>query len=89
MITIFTAIVLLSVFVAGIYIGYRAGKSIFTQREIEMYEAIGYDLQKIQVEKAEYKNRIKTLETEMKLHNIEPGKVARASCPCPSPEVSL
>ncbi len=73
MLLILTAICVTCALLSGIYIGFLLGKRIFTQREIEMYQAIGYDLEKIEAEKADYKQRIKTLETTMKLHNISPG----------------
>lgn len=73
MLLILTSVCVTSALISGIYIGWLFGKRFFTQREIEMYEAIGYDLEKIEAEKAAYKQRIKTLETTMKLHNISPG----------------
>lgn len=65
---------LLTVFLCiGIYLGFKAGKRFYTQKEIDMYEAIGYDLLQIEAKKAEYQERINKLETTMRLHNIEPG----------------
>ncbi|GMU86286.1 MAG: hypothetical protein AMXMBFR48_15280 [Ignavibacteriales bacterium] len=73
MLLILTSVCVTSALISGIYIGFLLGKRIFTQREIEMYKAIGYDLEKIEAEKAEYQERINKLETTMRLHNIEPG----------------